>query len=126
MGVLLDRLEVRRKQLRMSYPALAKRSGLSVATVRRILANHYDRASFSNVAAVARALGVEFALRPMVPEYTFVEQQAHEKARRLVGLVQASSGLEAQAVDEATVNRMVSQTVHDLMAGSRSRIWEAV
>lgn len=125
MVQVLERLAMRRRALRMSFQALADRSGLSVATVRRILIERDHRAHFSSVTALAAALGASLELNEPPPAQV-LEEAATAKARRIVGLVQGSSGLEAQAVDAASMQRMVNQTVHELMAGPRSRIWGAL
>jgi transcriptional regulator with XRE-family HTH domain len=116
-------LEARRKALGMPIESLVKRSGVSRATVRRILAGDQTRATFPNVLAVADALGIDVRFAAGAPAEEFREQQAVKKARRLVGLVQGTSGLEAQAVDPATVERMVRRTTHELLSGSKRRLW---
>ena len=46
-----------------------------------------------------------------------------KKARELVGMVQGTSGLESQAVGQNQIEKMISQLVHQLMAGSRRKLW---
>ena len=116
-------LDQRRRELGMSHADLARRSGVSVPTVTRILSAMDPAASFSNVHAVAAALGVRVDLTPQSEPEEFRQQQAQEKARRLVSLVQGNSGLEGQAVDDATVNRMINRTVVELLAGPGRRLW---
>ncbi len=50
-------------------------------------------------------------------------EQAERKARKLVSLVQGTSGLEGQAVDGQTLESMVERTTHELLAGSNRRLW---
>ena len=116
-------LERRRKALRMSHKLLALRSGVSLPTVVRIVHNGGEHATYSNLTAVARALGMDFHLRADFDEQTFAERQAEEKARTIVGMVQGTSALESQAVDSGTYQQMVKQTVHELMAGPRGKLW---
>src|SRR4051794_1905655 len=104
---ILGSLEDRRKELGMSFEALVKRSGVSRATVRRILSGDHATASFANVVAVAEALGVGVRLDPIAPAEEYEEREAERKARRLVSMVQGTMGLESQAVDAAAVSRMV-------------------
>jgi hypothetical protein len=54
-----------------------------------------------------------------------LEREARQKAERLVGMVQGSAALEGQGLDEATRERMIQRTVHELLAGSRRKIWAA-
>jgi transcriptional regulator with XRE-family HTH domain len=107
----------------MTYAALAKRSGVSMPTVVRILSGGNEHASFGNVAAIAEALGMTIDIVAKERSQTFLEKQAEEKARRIVAMVQGTSGLEAQAVDANTLDEMTRRTVHELMAGSPRRLW---
>ncbi|MGH9676029.1 MAG: helix-turn-helix domain-containing protein [Candidatus Acidiferrum sp.] len=120
---LVSNLGKRRRARGMSLEALVKRSGVSRATVRRILLGNHVKASWSNVVAVAEALGLQFTIEPAVEDQKFKEQEAERKARRLVGMVQSTMALEAQAVSGETIEKMVGQTVQDLMAGSERRLW---
>jgi transcriptional regulator with XRE-family HTH domain len=118
-------MERRRKALRMSRPALALRSGVSLPTVNRILGDAVLHATFANVMAVAAALGMEFELKTTIDEQDFAEEQAQAKAELIARMVQGTSALESQAVDPDTYRQIVRQTVHDLMAGPRRRLWSA-
>lgn len=117
---LLDR---RRRQLGMSRAVLAERAGVSQATVNRILGDGLGNATLRNVQAVAEALGLEFALSEAASAEDLQERQAKAKARRLVKLVQGSAALEGQGVDPDTSRQMIRQTTHELMAGSKRRLW---
>lgn len=116
-------LNARRKRLGMTYQVLAARSGVSIATVQRIMSCTSDQANFSNVAAVASALGMTASFIENVSDIEFCEQQAQKKSKLLINLLQGSSGLEGQAVDVQTLENMVNQTVHELLAGPRRKLW---
>jgi transcriptional regulator with XRE-family HTH domain len=106
----------------MSIPSLAVRSGVSEATVKRILGGQIGEASFANVAAVAEALGVPLGLiETDVDE--LCRKQARKKAEQVVRLVQGTSALESQAVDTQTYNRLLEKSFHELLAGSKRRLW---
>lgn len=115
-------LESRRRQLRLSFASLAERSGVSQPTLKRMLHGDLAHHSFGNVVAVADALGMSLQLSS-ISAAELRERQALAKARRLVGLAQGTSALEAQGVDQATFDEMVQQTVHELLAGSPRRLW---
>ena len=116
-------LNTRRKQLGMSYAVLADRSGVSEPTVHRVLSGAWHGARYSNVVAIADALGLAPSFADSVRAVDLREQQARQKAQRLVGIVQGTSGLEGQAVDERTIERMVRQTVHELLTGTKRKLW---
>ena len=116
-------LEQRRRALGMSYPALARRSGVAEATLKRMLRGDISRAVLGNVDAACKALGMSVSFQRTKPEQEFREEQALRKARRIVALVQGTSALESQAVDERTVQSMVRRTANELLAGSPRKLW---
>jgi len=118
----LDRLSRRRREIGMPYSALAHRSGVSEPTVKRILGGHGGAASFENVAAVARALGVTIESGEADAEQV-CREQARRKAEQIARLVQGTSGLEAQAVSAATYRLLVDRSYRELLAGPRRRLW---
>jgi len=118
----LDKLEQRRRKLRMTYGQLARLSGVSVPTLTRTLSGKNANASFTSVMAIAQALGVSFDLKEE-PASAFLEKAAERKAASLVSMVQGTSGLEAQVISEEQLEAMRRQTVHELLAGSRRKLW---
>jgi transcriptional regulator with XRE-family HTH domain len=120
---LLLALDQRRRDLGLSYDLLSKRCGVSRPTVQRILSGRQAAASFSNILAIAESLGLELRLDSRVAPQKLKREQAERKAKRLVALVQGTSGLEGQAVDREAVESMVEQTTHELLAGSNRRLW---
>jgi transcriptional regulator with XRE-family HTH domain len=120
----LRALDLRRRKLGMSRATVARRAGLSSKTVERILSGRVATAAFANVAALASVLGVELKFVPLCGVGELRERQARHKAERLVQMVQATSGLEGQGLDPETLNEMVNQTAHELLAGSKGKLWK--
>lgn len=118
-----EKLDKRRQELGMTFEALSKRSDVPVSTLKAIFNRGVEHATFANVAAIARALGVDIELANEVDSYELIHQQAVKKARELVGMVQGTSGLESQALDQNQLEKMILQLVHQLMAGSRRKLW---
>ncbi len=118
-----EKLEMRRQELGMTFEALSKRSGVPVSTLKAIFKKGVEHATFANVAAIADALGVDIEFANESDSYELLHQQAVKKARELVGMVQGTSGLESQAVGPNQIEKMISQLVHQLMAGSRRKLW---
>jgi len=106
----------------MTYSSLAERSGVSEPTVKRILAGRLAEASFENVAAIAEALGMPLLADPVDID-AFCERAAQEKAQRAARLVQGTSALEAQAVDQEQYRRLVERSVQELLTGPRRQLW---
>jgi transcriptional regulator with XRE-family HTH domain len=125
-ALLLKSLDERRRELGLSYELLSKRCGVSRPTVQRILSGHHATASFANVLAIAESLGLGLRLDSKVDSRDLKREQAERKAKKLVAVVQGTSGLEGQAVDEESVESMVEQTTHELLAGSKRKLWSEV
>jgi transcriptional regulator with XRE-family HTH domain len=125
-AALLKSLDARRRELGLSYELLSKRSGVSRPTVQRILSGNHAAASFANIVAIAESLGVSVHFDSAVDVRDLRREQAERKAKKLVSLVQGTSGLECQAVDSKTVESMVEQTTHELLAGSTRKLWSEV
>ncbi len=127
VNLFLSELEARRRALGMPWEILAARSGASRAMVCRLLKNHQASAGFDKVLAVAEALGVSINLDRVqsdpVAIDVLLEQQAERKARRLVGMVQGTMGLEAQALDDNDIAQLIKKTSRRLLTGSRRRLW---
>ena len=119
-----SQLEFRRRKLRMSKSAVAKRARVPIATVRRILSGKERSPGISNIVAIAGALGVELRLHEIQTAQEFRKARAVEKATKLVNLVQGTMGLESQAVNQQTLNDMIDQTTSELLAGSPKRLWD--
>ena len=125
----LRRLNDRRKELGMSFAALARRSGVSLPTIQKMLYGNERRPDFYKVVAISGALGVTLTTTPTsvimttIPAHEFRRQQADRKARQLVSITQATSALEAQAVPEIAAD-LTARTASDLLAGSRLELWK--
>ncbi len=116
-------LEGRRQKLRVSYQALAEQSGVSRPTVQRILSGRHPAASYANVASIVKALGYEITFVSRQDVQKMRTAQANQKAKKLVSLVQGTSGLEGQAVDSKAVQEMIEQTAVELLAGPGRKLW---
>jgi len=115
-------LDRRRRELGLTFAALSSRSGVSEPTVKRILGGRLGEASFTHVVAIARALGSPISA-DLQDVDEMVREQARRKAEGIARLVQGTSALEAQAVDDAEYCRLVDRSYHELLAGSRRRLW---
>lgn len=110
VDVITRKLSERRKALGMSHAALSKRSGVPIATVKRILGRRAGASSLVNVLAVARALGVKLALGE-TSIAGMLEAQAREKA---VQIARARGGSSDEEIE---------RVVRELMAGPRRALW---
>ena len=126
---LFAQLDNRRSRLGMSKAQLARRSKLSVPTIRRLLSGGENRPHLDTLAALATALGVEIHLagtaqvHEAIEAAAFRELQARRKATRLARLVQGTMALEAEAVNAEALQEIQEQNVHALLAGPPRRLW---
>jgi transcriptional regulator with XRE-family HTH domain len=123
MRRLQEILQKRRTEIGIPYPDLAARSGVSVATAKRILCGQIERASLAHVEAVAKVMGVSLVPREDSPAHKVKERAAYQQANRLVRMVQGTSALESQALDSKQAEQLAHESVHRLMAGSPRRVW---
>ena len=113
----------------MSKKMVAERAGMSLPTVNRVLSGNEKRLSITSVDAIAKALGVvvrfgaEVGIDEVGSAFEFRKKQATEKAQRLMGMLQATMGLEAQAISGSKLDQMVQETACELLAGPPSRLW---
>ena len=117
-----NHLDERRRELRMTIPQLARRSGISTATVARVLRGE-PTVAMGHVCAVADALGMQVGVRPRLSVDTLVRQAAKTKARRAAALVQATSALEAQGLSRHQFDAMVDRTTRELQAAAGKTLW---
>jgi transcriptional regulator with XRE-family HTH domain len=127
-------LDLRRRELGISYSALADLSGVSQPALQRLLTGKVEAPALTSVAAVARVLGMgairflddgSIKFDPAMSAQALRERQARKKAAWLVGMVQGTSALEGQAVSDAEYQAMVESTYHELLAGSDHRLWSS-
>lgn len=115
-------LNERRRELRMTIPQLARRSGISTATVARVLRGE-PTVAVGHVCAVADALGMQVGLRQRVSVDSLLSQAAHRKAKRAAELVQATSALEGQGLSRHQFDAMVARTARELQAAGGKTLW---
>jgi transcriptional regulator with XRE-family HTH domain len=120
----LVKLDLRRRELGMSRATLARRAGISLPTVHRILSGKETSPTVATVEALATALGMAVRIVETVDADEFRERQARHRATQLTGMVQGTMGLESQSLDQKSVDRLVQRNVHRLLAGSGRRLWD--
>jgi transcriptional regulator with XRE-family HTH domain len=105
----------------MSVSALARRSGVSRATVLRMLRDQKMDFTFGNFFAVAEALGVSLSGEE-IPAALFKDQAATKQAQRVVRLTQGNVALESQAVNHAALDLRIYNAKSRIAASDR-KLW---
>lgn len=117
-------LDDRRRQLGMTYSALAERSGVSMPTVKRVLGGGNEKASFQTIVRIAEAMGMVVSGSVERDAQELRQEQARDKARKYVDMLQGTSALEGQAVNEQTLKATFDDFVHELLNSDR-KLWTA-
>jgi len=95
---LVKQIIARKEQLNITIENLAKLSGLGVRTVNRVLAN--EDVKLSTVESITNILGLDFAGNEVITLEKLKKQRAKQKAIFMASLVQGTSALEMQGLDE--------------------------
>jgi transcriptional regulator with XRE-family HTH domain len=115
-------LALQKRSLGLSEAALARLTGVSQPTVHRILSGQHERAAWADIVALSKVMGVSLTVIVMPPQ-DILEEKAEAVATQLVGKNQATNQLEGQGLSDQTQKAMIRQTVHRLLAGSKSKLW---
>lgn len=116
-------LENRRKSLGLSCAQLAALSGLGLRTVQRVLSGSDSNATLATLSRIADVLGMTIGVTS-ADLNDVRRRRAQAKAKRLVGMVQGTMGLEAAALEAGALSDLEQKTVRDLLSGSNRRLWE--
>jgi transcriptional regulator with XRE-family HTH domain len=120
---LVRHLNDRRKELGMSMETVARKSGVGMRTVQRVLSGRDPSAKLDTVLRIADTLGVILLPKDRVAAHDLVRKQAVQKATELAGMVQGTSALEAQAVSKKALLEIRDDIASDLIRGSRRQLW---
>jgi predicted transcriptional regulator len=119
---LLEKVKARRKSVDITIENLAKLSNIGTKTLMRFFAG--DDVKLSTVEKVTNVLGLDFAGNEIVNIKTLRENQAKAKALYIVSLVQDTSSLEMQGLENDTINEMIEETKLELLYGEyKNKLW---
>jgi len=121
---LIKQIIARKEQLNITIENLAKLSGLGVRTVNRVLAN--EDVKLSTIESITNFLGLDFAGNEIVPLEELKKQRAKQKAIFMASLVQGTSVLEMQGLDEDNINNIISMYEKEFLDGEyKDALWVA-
>jgi len=121
---LIKQIIARKEQLNITIDNLAKLSGLGVRTVNRVLAN--EDVKLSTIESITNFLGLDFAGNEIVPLEELKIQRAKEKAIFMASLVQGTSTLEMQGLDNDNINNIISMYEKEFLNGKyKNTLWVA-
>ena len=121
---LIEQIIARKEQLGITVENLAKLSGVGVRTVNRLLKN--EDVKLSTIEAVTNLLGLDFAGNEQIPLKELQKQRAKEKALYLASIVQGTSALEMQGLEDASLKKIVSMYENEFLHGDyKNTLWVA-
>ena len=119
---LLEKVKQRRQSIGITIENLAKLSNIGTKTLMRFFAG--DDVKLSTVEKVTNVLGLDFAGNEIVDIKTLREIRAKQKALYIVSLVQDTSSLEMQGLENDTINEMIEETKLELLYGEyKNKLW---
>jgi DNA-binding phage protein len=122
-AILLNSLAAKRKELRMSLQVVAKRSGLGLRTVQRVLSEREPNAKLDTVLRIADALNIELRPKEAGSAHLVRKRQAMKKAANLASMVQGTSALESQAIPKNDLRDIKAEMAARLSTGSSRQLW---
>jgi len=121
---LIDNITNRKKQLNITIENLAKLSNIGIRTLNRFFAG--DDVKLSTIEKITNLLGLDFAGNETVPFKKLQKQRAKEKALFMASLVQSTSALEMQGLEEDNLIGIVKKMEHEFLNGEyKNRLWVA-
>jgi transcriptional regulator with XRE-family HTH domain len=121
---LIKQIIDRKEQLGITVENLAKLSGVGVRTINRLLKN--EDVKLSTIEQVTNFLGLDFAGNEQVPLTVLKRQRAHDKALFLASIVQGTSALEMQGLEDENLNAIITSLEQEFLNGSyQNTLWVA-
>jgi methylmalonyl-CoA mutase cobalamin-binding subunit len=118
---ILSELKKQKEALSIPYGAIASRSGLGIATVKRAFSGH--DISFDSLDKIAVALGCEIAIKPKQSPKALYQAQIEKKAHVIVNQVIQTSGLENQSPSDEAKKKMFIQAKAMIAKMPKSKVW---
>ena len=121
---LIQQIIARKEQLNITVENLAKLSGVGVRTINRLLKN--EDVKLSTVEHVTNFLGLDFAGNEEITLSTLKKNRAHEKAIYLASIVQGTSALEMQGLENDSLKSIIASYEKEFLSGSyQDTLWIA-
>jgi hypothetical protein len=118
---LLKRVQKRKRQIGLTIDNIAKLSHLGNRTVTRFLAG--DDVKMSTVESITHLLGLDFAGNETLSINELKQNRAKEKALYMVSLVQDTSSLEGQGLDNEQLNLLIEQAKDSFLHQHQKSLW---
>ncbi|QFR49396.1 helix-turn-helix domain-containing protein [Sulfurimonas lithotrophica] len=121
---LIEQIIARKEQIGITVENLAKLSGVGVRTVNRLLKN--EDVKLSTIEHITNFLGLDFAGNEQMSIKELKRQRAHQKALYLASIVQGTSALEMQGLEDENLNAIITSYEKEFLSGNyKDTLWVA-
>jgi len=121
---LRNKIQQRKNELHITIENLAKISNIGIRTLNRFFAG--DDVKLSTIEKITNLLGLDFAGNEIVPLDKLNAQRAKEKALFMASLVQSTSALEKQGLNQNSLEKIIYKFEQEFLAGQyQNRLWVA-
>jgi len=119
---LLEKVKDRRQHVGITVESLSKLSNVGYKTIMRFFSG--DDVKLSTVEKITNVLGLDFAGNEVIDINALRDKRAKERALYIVSLVQDTSSLEMQGLDNEDINEMLQDTKMQLLYGEyKDKLW---
>jgi len=117
---LIEQAITRKKEINITLNNISKLSGLSNRTVNRFFAG--EDIKISTLEKITTLLGLDLAGKDILSASELIEKRAHKNALYIVGLVQDTSALEKQGLENKELNILIQETKEQFLNGEYKKI----
>ena len=119
---LVQKVSQRKQDINITLDNISKLSGLGNRTVNRFFAG--EDVKISTVEKITNLLGLDFAGSEVVTVDKLKDNRANQNALYIVGLVQDTSALEMQGLENKELNILIAETKEQFLSGDyKKNLW---
>ena len=119
--MIIAELKKQKENMSIPYEAIASRSNVGIATVKRAFAG--KSISFDTLEKIASALECEISIKPKTSAKKLYNEQIEKKAKAIVERVMRTSALEEQKPGSDAYSAMLRQAKSTIQKMPMSQIW---
>ncbi|MCK5855304.1 MAG: hypothetical protein KAG56_08780 [Sulfurovaceae bacterium] len=119
---LLEKVKIRKKQIGLTLDNISKLSKLGNRTVIRFFGG--EDVKLSTLEKITNILGLDFAGNEIINIDTLRQNRAKERAIYIVSLVQDTSALEMQGLENHDIKNLIADTQEQFLTGEYQKsLW---
>ena len=119
---LVQKIKKRKNQIGITIENLSTLSNVGTRTLNRFFAG--DDVKLSTVEKITNVLGLDFAGNEIVDVEILKQKRAKEKALYIISLVQDTSSLEKQGLEQGALDTFVKETQKEFLEGNyQKNLW---